>query len=34
VIEAGGTVTGTTHEPCDFGGNPNETLYATLLGHR
>jgi hypothetical protein len=34
VIEVGGTVSGSTHEPCDFGGTPNETLYATLLGHR
>ena len=34
LIEAGSTVSGTTHEPCDTGGRPNETLYATLLGRR
>jgi hypothetical protein len=34
LIEAGSTVSGTTHEPCDMGGRPNETLYATLLGRR
>jgi hypothetical protein len=34
LIEAGSTVSGTTHEPCDVGGRPNETLYATLLGRR
>jgi hypothetical protein len=34
LIEAGSTVSGTTHEPCDMGGRPNETLYATLLGSR
>jgi hypothetical protein len=34
LIEAGATVSGTTHEPCGMGGRPNETLYATLLGHR
>jgi hypothetical protein len=34
LIEAGSAVTGTTHEPCDMGGRPNETLYATLQGRR
>jgi hypothetical protein len=34
LIEAGSTVSGTTHEPCDTGDSPNETLYATLLGRR
>jgi hypothetical protein len=34
LIEAGSTVSGTTHEQCDVGGLPNETLYATLLGRR
>jgi hypothetical protein len=34
LIEAGSTVSGTTHEPCDMGGRPNDTLYATLLGRR
>jgi hypothetical protein len=34
LIEAGLTVSGTTHEPCGIGGSPSETLYATLLGRR
>ncbi|MBO0738507.1 MAG: hypothetical protein J2P48_18370, partial [Alphaproteobacteria bacterium] len=34
LIEAGNTVSGTTHEPCDIEGRQNETLYATLLGRR
>jgi hypothetical protein len=34
LIEAGSTVSGTTHERCGMGGRPNETLYATLLGRR
>jgi hypothetical protein len=34
LIEAGSTVSGSTHETCDMGGLPNETLYATLLGRR
>jgi hypothetical protein len=34
LIEAGHTVSGTTHEPCGMGGGPNETLFATLLGRR
>jgi hypothetical protein len=34
LIETVSTVSGTTHEPCTMGGAPNETLYATLLGHR
>jgi hypothetical protein len=33
LIEAGHTLSGTTHEPYD-GGDPNETLYATLEGRR
>ncbi len=34
LIEAGSAVTGTTHEPCELGGSPDQTLYATLLGRR
>jgi hypothetical protein len=34
LIEIAGAVSGTTHEPCDIGGRPNEILYATLLGSR
>jgi hypothetical protein len=34
LIEAGSTVSGTTHETCEMGGLPNQTLYATLLGRR
>jgi hypothetical protein len=34
LIEAGSTVSGTTHEPCDVGGNPGDVLFATLLGRR
>ena len=34
LIETGSAVTGTSHEPCAFGGSPNEVLYATLLGSR
>ena len=34
LIETASTVSGTTHEPCTIGGNPNETLYAMLLGDR
>jgi hypothetical protein len=34
LIEASGALSGTTHEPCDMGGSPNDTLYATLLGRR
>jgi hypothetical protein len=34
LIEAGSTVSGTTHETCDTARRPNETLYATLLGRR
>src|ERR1700678_31898 len=34
LIETGSTVSGTTHEPCAFGGSPNEILYATLSGSR
>ncbi len=34
LIETGATVSGTTHEPSDREGEPNATLYATLLGRR
>jgi hypothetical protein len=34
LIEAGSTVSGTTHEPSDREGGPNRTLYATLSGRR
>jgi hypothetical protein len=34
LIESPSAVSGTTHEPCTIGGNPNEILYATLLGSR
>jgi hypothetical protein len=34
LIEAGRMVSGTTHESCDGGSGPAETLYATLEGHR
>jgi hypothetical protein len=34
LIESASAVSGTTHEPCAFGGSPNEVLYATLLGSR
>lgn len=34
LIEAGRTVSGTTHEPCDKGDRPGVTLFATLLGSR
>ena len=34
LIEAGSTVSGTTHEPSDRQGSLNHALYATLLGCR
>jgi hypothetical protein len=34
LIEAGGSLTGTTHEPCTLGGNIAATLYASLIGSR
>jgi hypothetical protein len=34
LIEAGRTVSGTTHEPCDREDSPGEVLFATLLGRR
>ena len=34
LIEHGNAVSGTTHEPCCFGGSPGETLYAALSGSR
>ena len=34
LIETGGWITGTTHEPCDIGEHQGETLYATLSGSR
>ena len=34
LIEAGHSLSGTTHEQCLVGGSPNETLYATLMGSR
>jgi hypothetical protein len=34
LIEAGRTVSGTTHEPNDRKGGSNGTLYATLRGRR
>ncbi len=34
LIEAGRTVSGTTHEPCDREDSPGEMLFATLLGRR
>src|SRR5262249_28589383 len=34
LIEAGTTVSGTTHEPSDGPGEGNITLYATLQGRR
>jgi hypothetical protein len=34
LIEAGGTLTGTTHEPSTLGGNITATLYACLVGSR
>jgi hypothetical protein len=34
LIESASAVSGTTHEPCAFGGSPSEVLYATLLGRR
>jgi hypothetical protein len=36
LIEAGSSLTGTTHEPgrWSFGGGPNVTLYASLSGSR
>ncbi len=34
LIEAGSTVSGTTHEPSDRRGSLNQALYATLLGRR
>ena len=34
LIESASAVTGTTHEPCAFGGSPNDVLYATVLGSR
>jgi hypothetical protein len=34
LIQAGSTVSGTTHETCETGGRSNETLYATLRGRR
>jgi hypothetical protein len=34
LIESGRFVSGTTHELCAVGGNPNDTLYASLAGSR
>ncbi len=34
LIEHGSSVSGTTHEPCCFGGNLGEVLYAALFGSR
>lgn len=35
LIEAGSTVSGTTHETCNAAGRrPKETLFATVLGRR
>jgi hypothetical protein len=34
LIEAGGLLSGSVHEPCTVGGGPNETLYFTLNGSR
>jgi hypothetical protein len=34
LIEAGRTVSGTTHEPCDREDSRGEILFATLLGRR
>jgi hypothetical protein len=34
LIESASAVSGTTHEPCAFGGRPQEVLYATVLGSR
>jgi hypothetical protein len=34
LIETGTTVSGTTHEANDGQGEPNATLYATLMGRR
>jgi hypothetical protein len=34
LIEAGHSISGTTHEPRTVGNGPNGTLYATLSGDR
>lgn len=34
LIETASAVSGTTHEPTTFGGDPNDILYATLMGSR
>jgi hypothetical protein len=34
LIEAGGLLSGSVHEPCTTGGNPNETLFFSLSGSR
>jgi hypothetical protein len=34
LIEAGNSLSGSVHEPCVMFGNPNEILFATLLGTR
>jgi hypothetical protein len=34
LIESGGSLSGTTHEPSTLGKNPGATLYASLLGSR
>ena len=34
LIEAGGLLNGSVHEPCTMGGSPNETLLFTLSGRR
>jgi hypothetical protein len=34
LIDAGGSFSGTIHEPCALGDTPNKTLYATLEGSR
>jgi hypothetical protein len=34
LIEAGGLLSGSVHEPCTVGGSPNETLFFTLNGSR
>lgn len=34
LIEAGGSLSGTTHEPSTFGANPGAMLFASLVGCR
>jgi hypothetical protein len=34
LIDAGNALSGSTHEPCVFGGDPSQTLFAMIDGRR